>query len=274
MAINLINQARNLAQRLLDKTDLDERLVQTFKPRTGTIATAGRKFLSQPVPQRAKPVARALESFYNTRNPAVSIPREFASGLSTGQTLGQGRIGAAPQTRGQKWAYGAGTVLGSLNPYSVTSKVVSPIVRATNPILSKAISPVANKFVTGRLASGVANVAQGIPINPLYGQKPLQGAGFDFLTGVAFGPNQFKVPMKGTWGPAVKPSEILSPNVAKRVAAIQDAILRNKQIGFEDVDFLSKSLKKANPKIPKKKKVTENKKSMPIISDVHPVIIT
>lgn len=140
-------------------------------------------------PNIQKPLMRASR-FLQSQD--QSMLGQFGSGIAQGSNMGFGRAPLpAPTTgRGNK-AYTAGSLLGAFNPKSITGKVTGSIVRATNPILAKAVSPVANKAITGRLVSGAANVAQGAAINPLYGRKPLEGAALDFVSGAAFGPSQF-----------------------------------------------------------------------------------
>ena len=165
---------------------------QYFRPQTGTLATQGRQFLSKPIPQSLQPVNRTLNRV--SQSPIM----QFGAGLIQEQNLGLGNSPlASPQSTLGKIAYGTGSFAGAMNPKGLTQRVIRPIVGATNPIISKAISPVASKAIGGRIAAGIGNVAQGAAINPLYGRKPLEGAALDFATGVAFGPNQFISKAKG-----------------------------------------------------------------------------
>lgn len=204
---------RDLAQSLLNSTDLDERIggfvknkvVQpiqqglqqaeltriNYNRQRALGQTPGQQLMQRPLNPTIGRAAIAGTNFLNSpkiqQNPLI----QFGSGLISGQNLGMTPAAQLPQTNFGKVAYGAGSLIGSMNPKSITQRVIRPIVGATNPIISKAISPVANKVISGRIAAGIGNVAQGAAINPIYGRKPLEGAAMDFATGVAFGPNQF-----------------------------------------------------------------------------------
>jgi hypothetical protein len=218
--------------------------LNTFmKPQTGTLATAGRQFLSRPVPKQLYPLKRGVEGIYNTKNPAIALPMQFGAGGLQGQNLSLGQSPyRAPQNLPEQIAYGAGTLAGAFNPKGLTQRAIRPIVRATDPLISKAISPVIGKFapgasrvVAGRAAAGVGNVVQGLPIDPLYGRKPGEGAAFDFATGALFGPGMFKA--KGAIKQLKKSAPALDNLAAKKLAQVQDRILKNKQ-SIDDVAYV------------------------------------
>jgi hypothetical protein len=168
----------------------------------------GQRFVPMPrnIVNAASKTYNLLGSPIIQQNPLT----QFSSGLISGQNLGQTPAALPPTRTMGKLAFGAGSLIGAMNPKSLTGRVVGPIVKGTNPIISKAIGPLAGRAVSGRIAAGIGNVAQGAAINPIYGRKPLEGAAIDFATGVAFGPNQFKSIGKGmipgrnrtsTWAP-------------------------------------------------------------------------
>lgn len=140
------------------------------------------------------------------------------SGAIQGMNMGLGKAPLQPpQGIINKAAYGAGNLAGALNPKSLTGKVVGGIVGATNPILSKVVGQTANRAVVGRIAAGVGNVIQGVPISAAYGRNPIEGAPLDFATGALFGPNMFgKTIAKGfDQGKTAATSKIDSIDLAK-----------------------------------------------------------
>lgn len=155
-------------------------------------------------PNIQRPLMRA-SNFLQSQD--QSMLGQFGSGIAQGSNMGYGRAPLpAPTTGGGKMAFGAGSLLGAMNPKTITGRVVGGVTKATNPILargvnsavravapqlSKTISPAASKFIAGRAAAGIANVAQGAAINPLYGRKPLEGAMIDLAAGAIVGPKTF-----------------------------------------------------------------------------------
>lgn len=179
-----------------------KKIIETFKPQTGTFATAGRNWFNskvQPAMQTkvAIPNSIAKPAMQIINSAAVRVPGQFGSGLISGQNLGTRGPMADPKTKAEGVANAAGRIVGSLNPKSITGKVIGGVVKGTNPFFAASTKPFTGP-IASRVASAVANVAQGeiITKGAYRGTSDNVGRAIDFVTGLVLGPNQFSSSIK------------------------------------------------------------------------------
>lgn len=262
---------RGLLQGLLDKTDLDERAAQYFKPKTGTLAKQG-QFAAKQFSNNALDIInrtpQRAQTFFNisntmdriNRNPVSQIPIQFMAGNIEGSNAYLTKPPTPkPFTPGGGTARIAGNLVGAMNPYGLTGKITRTVVGATNPVIARGISklPVAPGIagaVTNRLAAGAGNVGQGIAIDRALNYKTTPASlGIDLVTGAAFGPKQFDITRpksnftmdKYTLDELVQAEEMLRnpknflgkiPTAAKRE---KEALKEIQQYGYNMVERIS-----------------------------------
>lgn len=229
MAIGIRGKLINSVQKLRDRTSLDERagaFVQNrLKPIGQNFAQAGRNLSNfrpvlsqnlsrqnrfsmgdnlsyqlnkpQPFGKTGESIINTLDRFKQTTNPALQLPQQLAGGLISGQNLSMGGAPSrAPQSIPEKVAFGAGSMIGSVNPKSITGRTVGGFVKATNPLLKYAVKPFAGA-VSSRLAAGGGNVIQGMAMDKALNRPTTPtGVGVDLASGLLLGPNQFDDALK------------------------------------------------------------------------------
>lgn len=195
---------KNIGQRLLDSTTLDEKVGNFFRPKTGTLASTGRKWAQElaarPLTQNQQRVAEvpigAMRGVTSALTGFTGLENKIAPKLGLGTFTS-----IKPQYAPGKVAEVAGAIGGSLipaAPINQLARLIKPVgaVRTAQKYLgSQAGKLIAQKGLTGLGGKALANVSQGIPFTAgfalaqkiggqQYGGKQLAGdVGFDAAAG-------------------------------------------------------------------------------------------
>jgi len=224
MALNL----RNIGQRLLDSTTIDEKIggvfssaKQYFTPKTGTLATIGRRWaeeLAQRPVNMAKPIPGVSVAGYGvTPDMLLGGMRGVASNLAgfTGleNKLPQFKTFTSynPQTTAGKVSQVAGAIGGTLlpNPLGIGGKLISkaPLVSMAQKQIGTGAGKLIAKGGLSKLAgTGVANLSQGLPYSMAFaglqninketrGKQSLKDLGVNLGQDLALGALPFAGPL-------------------------------------------------------------------------------
>jgi hypothetical protein len=120
--------------------------------------------------------------------------------------------------------------------------IISGVVGATNPLLSKFVAPIGGQFAP-RIVSGGANVVQGLGMNASMGTPVTpMGVGLDFLTGVVGGKGQFGKALTTKSKTLFTFKKPLTPEEGNEVETIANRWRTQKDIGWRDHSFLDNIL--------------------------------
>lgn len=223
---------------------------QYFKPRTGTLATKGRKYLQQPVPQRLKPLVKPISRIHRTleKSPITAPSRAL-------RTYGRGRI-AQPIMRGltpgrPAWQRGLDIAGGafSATPAGLGFNLAESAAAAW---LKTARGSRTGKGFTKELKQRIADPYTGIATHGL-GMKGLPALIGDVA--LADPSSTLRLAQKG--GSVLKRlqagKEILSNSDARKVIAWQDRVTRTGNVDPNDAAKIQALVKKylKLPKLPK-----------------------
>lgn len=132
---SITDKLKSSYARLANRTDLDERASKFFRPKTGTLATAGRQayqnFARQPIPQPLRPVNRELGRFLTTKSPVASTMRGIGRGTLQWGTFGFTRVPQYTQPNtAEKAGEAVGGLVGSMASFGTIAKPLEGIGKA------------------------------------------------------------------------------------------------------------------------------------------------
>lgn len=207
-------------------SNLRKKSDEIFAPiRQSQTVTNINRFLRQPVPTKLQPLARGLEAYQTSTNPLVQLPQQLVSGYVQGANLGLGQpLAIAPRTGAEKVTNILGSMGAYSNPYTASGRIVKTVSALTNPLLSKTMSKIGGKgttpltkFIIERGSAGIANVGQGLIMNPALGQaNTLSSMAIDLGIGGIAGPRQFDINTSALTK-TVKPQVELSSSEITRI---------------------------------------------------------